>query len=66
MAGLFPYTIGAFVVWLVAKLMRTGKREPYLPNGPPTVPLLGNLSAFPKVEVHLKYVAHIVLFNLKC
>ncbi|KAF8600198.1 cytochrome P450 [Ceratobasidium sp. AG-I] len=54
MAELLPYATGVLVVWLIAKVMRTGKREPYLPDGPPTVPLLGNLGIFPKVEAHFK------------
>ena len=65
MGSLFFYAIGVFPVWLVIKLMRTGKREPDLPNGPPTVPLLGNLGIFPKVEAHLKYVAHVMLLDLR-
>lgn len=59
MGSLLPYAIGALLVWLVTKLMRTGKRESYLPNGPPTVPVLGNLNIFPKVFAHLKYVLHV-------
>lgn len=55
MGGLLPYAIGALLLWLVTKLVRTGKRESYLPNGPPTVPLLGNLNIFPKVGAHFKF-----------
>lgn len=58
MDGLLPYAIGALLVWLVVKLTRTGKRESYLPNAPPTVPLLGNLNVFPKLEAHFKYVSY--------
>ena len=65
MGGFLLYAIGALLVWLVTKLVRIGKRESYLPNGPPTVPLLGNLGIFPKVEAHLKYVAHISLPNIR-
>lgn len=61
MGGLLPYAIGALLLWLVTKLVRTGKRESYLPNGPPTVPLLGNLNIFPKVGAHFKYVLYVTL-----
>jgi hypothetical protein len=49
------YALGPLAIWLVVKSMRIGRRESYLPNGPPTVPILGNLNIFPKVEAHLKY-----------
>lgn len=57
MTDLLPYATGALVVWLSTKLLRTGKRESYLPDGPPTVPLLGNIGIFPKANAHFKYVA---------
>ncbi|KAG8733043.1 hypothetical protein FRC11_009045 [Ceratobasidium sp. 423] len=49
-----PVVLGSTVVWLAVKTMSIGKRETYLPPGPPTVPLLGNLHEFPKTEAHLK------------
>ncbi|CUA66986.1 O-methylsterigmatocystin oxidoreductase [Rhizoctonia solani] len=49
-----PVVLGSTVVWLAIKTMSIGKRETYLPPGPPTVPLLGNLHEFPKTEAHLK------------
>lgn len=61
MSGLLLYAAGALLVWLVVKLMRTGQRELYLPNGPPTIPLLGNLGIFPKAEAHFKCVLHVRL-----
>jgi hypothetical protein len=51
---------GGLVAWLVTKLMRIGRRDPCLPNGPPTVPLLGNLNIFPKADAHMKYVCYTV------
>lgn len=58
------YASSALFVWLVIKLMRVGKRESFLPKGPPTVPLLGNLNIFPKFEAHLKYALRITIFDL--
>ncbi|CAE7173942.1 unnamed protein product [Rhizoctonia solani] len=49
-----PVVLGSTVVWLAIKTMSIGKRETYLPPGPPTAPLLGNLHEFPKTEAHLK------------
>ncbi|CCO31992.1 hypothetical protein BN14_06044 [Rhizoctonia solani AG-1 IB] len=49
-----PVVLGSTVVWLAIKTMAIGKRELYLPPGPPTAPLLGNLHEFPKTEAHLK------------
>ncbi|KAF8599138.1 cytochrome P450 [Ceratobasidium sp. AG-I] len=55
MGGFLFYAIGAFLVWLFTKLIRIGKRESYLPSGPPTVPLLGNLNIIPKLAAHFKF-----------
>ncbi|CAE6376736.1 unnamed protein product [Rhizoctonia solani] len=48
------YPICALLVWLIFKVTRIGKREHSLPPGPPTVPILGNLNIFPKLEAHFK------------
>jgi hypothetical protein len=56
--GVLLYAAAASVIWLVTKLMRIGRRETYLPNGPPTVPVLGNLNIFPKFEAHIKCVRY--------
>ncbi|KII94757.1 hypothetical protein PLICRDRAFT_693091 [Plicaturopsis crispa FD-325 SS-3] len=44
----------AACVWFVLRLIRAGQRERGLPPGPPTVPILGNLLAFPTEHAHLK------------
>ncbi|QRV80981.1 cytochrome P450 family protein [Ceratobasidium sp. AG-Ba] len=48
-------TIGVSVILLAYRIARIGKRENYLPHGPPTVPLLGNLNIFPTSKAHLKF-----------
>ncbi|KAI3619277.1 cytochrome [Moniliophthora roreri] len=44
-----------FIVWLLQKILKTGRREPYLPPGPPTVPILGNLHVFPTKNSHIRF-----------
>jgi hypothetical protein len=46
-------SVATCVIWV---LWRTGRREPGLPPGPPTVPILGNMLMFPKTERHLVFV----------
>ncbi|CAL1706645.1 unnamed protein product [Somion occarium] len=43
------------VAWVIIRLSKLGSREPSLPPGPPTIPLLGNMLDFPKSRVHLKF-----------
>ncbi|TFK49876.1 cytochrome P450 [Heliocybe sulcata] len=47
--------IGAVAVaaFLLYRILRIGSREKFLPPGPPTIPLLGNLHIFP---THLAYL----------
>ncbi|THU92382.1 cytochrome P450 [Dendrothele bispora CBS 962.96] len=37
----------ALCVWICVRIIRIGRREPNLPPGPPTVPVLGNIHIFP-------------------
>ena len=46
-------------VWIVYKLSQVGKRESFLPPGPPTAPLLGNLHIFPTSQAHYQYVQYL-------
>ncbi|CAL1707469.1 unnamed protein product [Somion occarium] len=45
----------ALVGWVVYRCSRIGARESYLPPGPPTIPLLGNLLDFPTSYAHLQF-----------
>jgi cytochrome P450 len=42
------------VLFLVYKTLLIGKRSHHLPNGPPTIPILGNLHQLPKTGVHFQ------------
>lgn len=58
--------LGILTTLVALKLSRKGSREPGLPPGPPTLPLLGNIHQFPAAGVHSKYVGpveHKVLLN---
>ncbi|KAF9269294.1 cytochrome P450 [Marasmius fiardii PR-910] len=43
-----------FVAWLVSRIRKIGAREHYLPPGPPTTLLLGNVHKFPTVWPWIK------------
>ncbi|KAK7461953.1 hypothetical protein VKT23_008386 [Stygiomarasmius scandens] len=42
------------IVWAIYKLLNVGRREPTLPPGPPTLPVIGNLNVFPTEYAHYK------------
>ncbi|ESK85923.1 cytochrome p450 [Moniliophthora roreri MCA 2997] len=43
------------LAWLIQKTLKIGRREQYLPGGPPTVPILGNLHIFPTENSHVRF-----------
>ncbi|KAL0567075.1 hypothetical protein V5O48_014916 [Marasmius crinis-equi] len=43
------------LAWAYFKLKNVGSREPGLPPGPPTSPLIGNLGVFPKEFAYLRF-----------
>ncbi|KAK7032159.1 hypothetical protein VNI00_013333 [Paramarasmius palmivorus] len=43
------------LAWLFPRILKIGRRELFLPPGPPTIPILGNLHIFPLESTHLKF-----------
>ncbi|KAG8916694.1 hypothetical protein FRC02_003650 [Tulasnella sp. 418] len=50
-----PLSLSVALIYGVSKLSKIGSREPLLPPGPPTLPVLGNLTVLPLKEAHLKF-----------
>ncbi|KAF8192970.1 cytochrome P450 [Pholiota molesta] len=54
MAPLLLLAFFTAIAWAYLKLRNVGSREPRLPPGPPTIPLLGNLHMFPNEFANIK------------
>ena len=62
MLAMLPILLaGVAALWAIFKLLRWGRRESFLPPGPPTVPILGNILDFPTVYPWLKSVCLVTL-----
>lgn len=54
----------AFVAVLVYRLLQVGKRDPRMPPGPPTIPILGNAHQIPRTGLFKQYVTASSVPNL--
>lgn len=63
-----PKTVWAVIaVILVAgiyHLLQIGRRDPRMPPGPPTLPILGNFHQIPSSGLYAKYVAYVIDTNV--
>ncbi|KAG8939936.1 hypothetical protein FRC03_005898 [Tulasnella sp. 419] len=48
-------TIGIALAYGISKVAKSGRREPQLPPGPPTLPILGNLASVPLEHSYAKF-----------
>lgn len=57
MAGfeLWHAGLAALVLYGVYRLLQVGKRDPRMPPGPPTLPILGNLHQIPLTGLYKKF-----------
>lgn len=52
------FTIGSFAVYIIARYFLASHRPNGFPQGPPTVPFLGNLHQLPRSRFFLQYSIH--------
>ncbi|KAK7032164.1 hypothetical protein VNI00_013338 [Paramarasmius palmivorus] len=53
--GLLVPSLLFLLPWILYKALKIGKRDSFLPPGPPTIPILGNLHVFPLEDAYLKF-----------
>lgn len=50
--SIFLYATGLVLIGCVYLLLQVGKRDPRMPRGPPTIPILGNAHQIPATGLY--------------
>lgn len=59
------FVVGAVLVaYLVFRVLRSGRRDPRMPPGPPTVPIFGNALQIPPTGIGKKYESALELDSM--
>ncbi|KAK6064903.1 cytochrome P450 2D18 [Seiridium cupressi] len=48
--------LGLVLIWGIHRLQQIGKRDPRMPKGPPTIPILGNFHQIPSSGLYAKFL----------
>ena len=52
----YVFAAVAFILLGIYRILQVGKRDPRMPPGPPTVPILGNAHQIPRTGLYKQYV----------
>ncbi|KAG8910429.1 hypothetical protein FRC02_007210 [Tulasnella sp. 418] len=47
--------LSLLITWMIRRILKVGRREPLLPPGPGTTPILGNITILPKKDAYLQF-----------
>jgi hypothetical protein len=52
MAQYHVFAIASILLYATYRLLQVGKRDPRMPPGPPTIPILGNAHQIPRTGLY--------------